>query len=190
MRNVISYQEGRMDLIKTKRFMLRPMTENDINLDYVSWWNASDIQAGLTSVACHWGRTHAVRHVRQFNNRNNFHLGIFNKNRFLIGFFAIFLNFKSQIATCNIVVGNKQYWGKKVSDEVGLAVIDFIFSQPGIVKIKTETLGSNRSSIALQKRFGLLPEAILRQEKKGINGVREDLYLFGLLKTDWLQENS
>lgn len=75
-------------------------------------------------------------------------------------------------------------------DKVGPAVTDFIFSQPEIVKIKTETLGSNRSFITLQKRFGLLLEGIIRQEKKGINGVREELYLFGLLKTDWLQQNS
>lgn len=101
-----------MDFIKTKGFMESPITENDINLNYISWWNDPDIQAGSNSVARHWGRTHAVRHVRQLNNRNKFHLGIFNKNGFLIGFFAVFFNFKSQIATCNIVVGNKQYWSK------------------------------------------------------------------------------
>lgn len=74
-------------------------------------------------------------------------------------------------------------------DETGPAVFDFIFSQSEIVKIKTETIASNRSSIACQKRMGMQVEGVLRQEKKGINGGREDLYLFGLLKTDWQQRN-
>lgn len=176
-------------MIETKRFILRPMTEKDINPDYISWWNAADIQAGMNMPARQWQRFHALRHIRRFNNRDSFHFGIFHKGGPLLGFFAVFLNFNQQTATVNIMVGNKQYWGKKIPDETAPAVFDFIFSHQDIVKIKTETIGSNRSSIACQKRVGMQVEGVLRQERKGIKGDREDLYLFGLLKTDWQQRD-
>ena len=176
---------NRLINIESRRFILRPLTPDDVDEDYIGWWNDTDIQAGLNSLPRNWERFHALRHVRRFNNRDRFHLGLFRKDGPLIGFLALFLDDKLKIARANIVIGNKKYWGKRVPEEVVPALVEYLFTQTSSVKLKLETISSNRSSIASMKRCGAKQEGVLREEKENPYGERLDVCLFSILKSEW-----
>jgi len=177
--------EASVQNIETSRFIVRPMTSSDVNDEYIEWWNDPALQAGLNHRPRGWDRLEAENHVRSFDNRTRFHLGIYRKNGPLVGFMAILPHREGYVANLNMVVGNKAYWGKRVPDEVLPAVFDHFFARMRVHKFKCEVPAFNRSSLAVMKRLGFTPEGVLREEKESYDGVRTDLHVFGLLKTNW-----
>jgi RimJ/RimL family protein N-acetyltransferase len=171
--------------LETSRFVVRPMTAADVNDDYVGWWNDAALQAGLNHLPRGWNRLEAENHVRSFDGRNRFHMGIYRKHGPMVGFLAIILHQEGRVANLNMVVGNKSYWGKGVPDEVLPPVFDHFFASMGVHKFKCEVLAFNRSSIAGVKRLGFALEGVLREEREAYDGASADLHVFGLLKGDW-----
>jgi RimJ/RimL family protein N-acetyltransferase len=157
----------------------------------VSWWNDPRVQTGLNTVPRNWTMKDAQKHVAKFNNMDKFHLGIFHKtNDLLIGFITVFVQKKDKVGKLNIVIGNKQYWGKRVPEELKTVVFPFVFDTLKMDKMRVDVDGKNRSSIMMCKRLGYELEGVLKQETLHIDGDRSDLYLFGLLKQDWVNLNS
>ena len=181
---------GQLLRLETKRFVLRSMTPEDVNEEYITWWNDPRVQEGLNMPQRNWQRAHAVNHVQRFNNVDSFHLGVFRKeSRELVGFVAIFNNSKLATALMNIVIGNKRYWGRRVPIELSQIVFPFTFQFLGAAKIKSEVVGQNRASLEMCKRLGFQEEGVLRQEKPSFQGGRVDIHLFGLLAEEWYAAN-
>jgi RimJ/RimL family protein N-acetyltransferase len=177
--------------LNSPRFLIRAIKPSDVNASYTHWWNDPKIQAGLNCKPRGWTQDRAVEHVKTFNNRSRFHLGIFRKGDLnLVGFYSIFLNPNNNIATVNTVIGDKNYWGAKVIEEIRPLIQKIIFTQGKVIKIKMEIAGHNRSSIAMCKRGGYTLEGVLRDEKKHYQGGRTDLHIFSLLKDEWLDKIS
>lgn len=171
--------------IETDRFLVRSLTKADATPVYVSWWNDAELQASLEFPPRGWGRQHAERHIGRFDNRTRFHLGIFPKGATLpIGFITIFCEGDERART-NILIGDKDYWGKRVVIEVRARVMDFLFDELGIVKVCGIVDGRNIPSIFNYKALGFTCEGILRQHKVGLDGSRHDQLWFGLMKEDW-----
>lgn len=169
---------------ESKRFLLRPLTASDVSETYISWWNDAEIQSGLNCLPRNWTQVEAVQHVSRFDNRRNFHFGIFTRDTLaLVGFIAVFIT-PVQIATMNMVIGDKQYWGQGVMDESVPVLCEWLFNSMGVVKIKSEAAGHNVWSIAMLKRLGFQLEGVLRVEMPHFKEGRVDKYVFGLLSDD------
>jgi len=181
------WRPGQPLRIETARFLLRSLTPDDVTDTYVSWWNDSEVQAGLNARPRHWDQQRARQHVAQFDNKTKFHLGIFCKDTGrMIGFYAAFPNPNTNVASHNIVIGEKDYWGKGVVQEVRPPMLAFLFFGMGMVKVKAEVLGRNYPSIFNNKKLGFTCEGILRKERVHYSGVgRIDVFLFGLLREEW-----
>lgn len=172
--------------LETERFYIRSIGIQDINAEYLSWWNDARVQETLNSPARGWTIADARKHVSKFNNISSFHLGLFRKNPSeLAGFVALFINRQSDVATMNIVIGNKKYWGSKVPLEVSRVIFPFAFEELNANKLKAEVNSNNRSSLRMVRDLGFVEEGILRQDVKKFSGERLDKYIFGLLATDW-----
>jgi len=103
---------GKPVKLETKRFFVRSITIDDVDEQYLSWWNDARVQETLNAPARGWTLARARQHVSNFNNANTFHLGLFRKNPAeLVGFVALFANRQNDIAVINIVIGNKKYCG-------------------------------------------------------------------------------
>lgn len=176
---------------ETKRFLLRSMTAEDVDDEYISWWNDPQIQDGLNSPIRNWSRTHAVHHIKRFDNLNKFHLGIFRKGTgALVGFVAIIHKKNVKNVSMNIVVGNKNFWGARVPSELRDTLFSFVFKQLGAEKIKSEVVGHNRSALKMCELLGFRKEGVLRQEKPHYRSGRVNVHLFGLLAEEWSPELS
>lgn len=187
----MNWTPGSILELETERFVLRSMRPKDVNDDYVSWWNDAEVQKGLNALPRNWNKQNALNHIQQFDDRYRFHLGVFCKEEsLLIGFFAIFIKPATKIAKTNVVIGNKDYWGQRVVEEIRPSVLDLLFDEMEVEKVKGEIMGRNYPSIFNYKAIGFRNEGILKDELLDINGGRTDLFIFGLLKSEWLENRS
>lgn len=187
MTPALGWVPGQPLRIDTERFTLRSLTPADATVTYVSWWNDPEVQAGLNFLPRHWDRQRAMQHIAQFDNRTGFHLGIFCKDTGrLIGFFAAFPNPNTKVAKTNVVIGEKDYWGKGVVQEIRPPMLTFLFAGMGMEKVKGEIQGRNYPSIFNYKKQGFTCEGILRKELVHYSGEgRTDVFIFGLLREEW-----
>ena len=172
--------------VETERFSLRPLTADDVNDEYVSWWNDAEIQKGLKSPPRRWDRFRAYKHLSTFDSQYRFHLGIFcQDDGKLIGWHAVFINPKARTAKSNIIIGDKSFWGKGVVFEVRRRVLEILFDELELEKVKGEIIGRNYPSIFNYKQLGFSSEGVLRKDRPAVGGGRADVFLFGLLREEW-----
>ncbi len=171
--------------LETEEYRLRSLTAADATDTYVAWWNDPEVQNSLGFQPRRWGRGEAVRHIRKFDNRRRFHLGIFPRDRELpVGFISIFLEPEERALT-NVVIGDKDFWGRRIVLEVRARVLAFLFDDLGVVKVYGRIDARNFPSIYNYKAQGFICEGILRQHGRGLDGTRHDLLMFGLLRDEW-----
>lgn len=181
-----NWEPGKPVTIETESYFVRSLTPSDADETYTSWWNDAEIQKGFNNTPRNWDTVRAAQHISTFDNRNRFHLGIFTKkNGKIIGYFAILLEKGGEVASTNVCIGEKEYWGKGVASEIREKVLDFIFGPLGLIKVEGKILGRNLSSIAIYKGLGFKPEGVLRKHINAVDGGRADIFLFGLLKEEW-----
>jgi RimJ/RimL family protein N-acetyltransferase len=189
----MAWRPGEILRIETERFSLRSLTPVDVTASYIKWWNDPEIQDGLNMPPRGWKKEHAVKHISNFDNITRFHLVIVCKEqKRMIGFYTMFVDPRTKVAKSNIVIGEKDYWGKNVVQEVRARMLSFLFNDLGMEKVKGEISGRNLPSIFNYKAQGFTCEGILRsemqhyKEKEG----RADKYLFGLLRDEWLAQQA
>ncbi len=185
LKTSIDWIPGKPLVFETANFRLRSLTADDATETYIGWWNDAEIQEGLGTAPRNWGRQQAVQHINRFNNRARFHLGIFPKGEDIpIGFLAIFLE-HYDLARTNIVIGNKDYWGRGVPLEVRGRALEVLFEHFKVAKVYGRLHARNYASIFNYKAQGFTCEAILRQHEVGPDGERRDMLMFGLLREEW-----
>ncbi|MFM6959691.1 MAG: GNAT family N-acetyltransferase [Schleiferiaceae bacterium] len=183
---VVEWLRGVSFKVDLPNFTLRSLGPDDVNADYVSWWNDAEIQGRLGAFARGWGLADARRHVDRFDIDRDLHLGIFDRaEERLVGFYTIFTNKRTGVATTNRVIGDKSYWRKGISKELSVWSIPFIFQAMGMEKISASIHGENHSSMWLVEYFGFQREGVLRSELPAHDGGRLDVYKYGLLRSDW-----
>ncbi|MBB3063846.1 GNAT family N-acetyltransferase [Limibacillus halophilus] len=170
---------------ETKRFIVRPMRPADVNARYVSWWNDEETQLGNNRKPQSWTHERAVKHIHWFDNKNNFHFGIFVKeSKELIGFMSLLTNKESAIAKSNVVL-DRSYWGKNVVPEVRAVLVELAFKRMKMVKFKGLVIGRNYPSIFNYLTMGFTCEGVQRSDVPFVGGGRADVYHFALFPEEW-----
>ena len=181
-----AWQPGQPLAIETERFILRSMVADDVTEDYVNWWNDAEIQKGFGNPPRKFSLEKARTHVSQFNNKNNFHLGIYEKKTDnLVGFYAITIDLRQMVSKANVCIGVKSLWSKGVATELGLAAIQYRFENMGVEKIEGEVRDENQASMRLYEKMGFKKEGTLRKHGVGPGGKRINIHVYGLLKSEW-----
>jgi len=184
----MSWVPGSPVRIETARYRLQSLEPGHIGPDYVRWWSDPKVMAQLPSpLVKHNLEQHRARIAMKFNNRNSFHLGIYDKtDNQLVGFFTILYKPFHGIATINTVIGDKDAWGKGVFNETGIRLQDFMFGVLGAAKIECEVSARNFSTVYNLKAQGFAAEGSLRKHWAGPDGKRIDVIPFGILREEWL----
>lgn len=79
---------------------------------------------------------------------------------------------------------NRSYWRHGYASEACKAVIDYAFRELNIYKIFAETIDGVKS-VGLMQKLGMKLESVQRIQTKDNAEKAADLYLYGLLATDW-----
>jgi RimJ/RimL family protein N-acetyltransferase len=132
-------------------------------------------------------RAELERYLARFDNDDRYLIGVFAKAMSLhIGFFMVEINKLHASANFNLVIGDKQYWGKGVVNEVRAALLDEFFERRGIEKAYGMPLARNFAAVFNYKAQGWRLEGVLRGQCKSIGGgARLDQYHFGMLREEW-----
>ena len=88
------------------------------------------------------------------------------------------VDWKNSIAEVGIFLG-KPYWNKGYGTDALKTLINFIFNEMNINKVKLEVFSFNERAIRSYKKIGFKKEGIFR------NGQYYDVIIMGLLRKEW-----
>ena len=176
--------------LETENYVVRSIEHADVNEDYRDWTHDQEIMAGVNSSPTEMTIADMHKYVDRFDNRNGFHFGIFDKNanNKMIGFYVIYRDRRHNLAQTNVVIGNKDYWGKAAVLETRSAVLDFLFDVVKVGKIWGNPMVRNIRSVFNYKAQGFVAEGVLRRHRIDPDGKRVDQVMFGLLPEDWAEQ--
>jgi len=183
----MNWSPGALVELRTERFVVRTMTREDINDEFLGWLADPEVMLGLNLPRRRLSRLQAVRYVLGHDNRGNFMLTICKREDGRgIGFFTVNCDLGNRSAETSVVVGNREYWGQNVVVETRSALLDFIFETLNMHKVIGRPHGRNFSSIYNYKVMGFQCEAVLREQMRSVSDdSRLDQLVFGLLRSEW-----
>jgi RimJ/RimL family protein N-acetyltransferase len=97
------------------------------------------------------------------------------------------INWLYRNANLFIEIGEIEYWGKGLADEIAKMVLDYAFEELNLHKIYTSVFSPNERSMKATRKVGFIHEGILREEIY-VDGIYVDEHKFGILKRDWMDK--
>ncbi|GAB4450903.1 MAG: GNAT family protein [Bacteroidia bacterium] len=175
-------------MLSDDKVILRPITIEDVNDEYLSWLNNPDISFGLAKRK--YSLVDLKNYVQQKINDDNckFFAIIDRHSNLHIGNIKLD-NYdpECKIMDLGILIGDKNFWGKSYGRSACTLMIDYGFNVLGLRKIWLAVYENNPAAKKLYENLGFKLEGKLRKHIC-INGTYFDKYLMGLFKEEWNQK--
>jgi RimJ/RimL family protein N-acetyltransferase len=173
--------------LTTERFLLRNLTANDASERYLAWAADAEVMGPLNVKPTRMAREQLAAYISGFDGINRFLIGIFTRaDKLHIGFYMVEVDPVHQVASFNVVIGDKDYWGKKVVLETRQALLEHFFEERGIEKIIGQPLARNIPAIFNYRAEGWRLEGVLKAHRKSMtDGRRLDQMQYAMLKSEW-----
>lgn len=94
----------------------------------------------------------------------NFAIEDIETNKYIGGCGINSVNWLARVATVGIMIGDKDYWGKGYGTDAMKVLIDFIFNNMNINKIRLSVFSFNERAIKSYERCGFEVEGVLKNE--------------------------
>ena len=142
-------------MIITQRFLLKPLTVDDVNQNYLSWLNP-EINSYIEYAKNNISMKELRSYVGERENRQDvLFLGIFTKDKQHIGNIKYEpINHKSKTAIMGILIGDNNWRGKGVAAEVIKVSGDYLVEQYGISTILLGVNKNNKAAIVAYQKVG------------------------------------
>lgn len=95
------------------------------------------------------------------------------------------LNWKNRTAKTGMIIGEKEYWGKRYGTDAKMTLLLYAFNVLNLRKIRSAVGASNTASIKSLTKCGYRQYAT-RSREIFRNGTYHDELLFEVFKEDWL----
>lgn len=118
-------------------------------------------------------------------NEYSFAIETLEDNKYIGGCGINALDWKNSIATVGIFIGDKNYWSMGYGTDAMKVLINFIFNEMNINKIKLNVYSFNKRAVKSYEKCGFKIEGTLRQEIFR-NGQYHDEYVMGLLREEFI----
>lgn len=172
--------------LTTESYVLRSMSPSDVDARFTSWLADPEVVETLNLPAQARKPETFAAYIGRFDNRASFGLGIYDRQTSLIiGFYAIYCDLGNASANTNVIVGDRDYWGRGVVLETRAHILDFLFDIMGIEKVVGNPFARNFPAVFNYKALGFRCEGVLRQHRRSHTGGRLDQLIFGLLRDEW-----
>lgn len=173
--------------LETERFRLVPIRPMSLVMPTWHWTADKEAFANLGWRTTGWTKRRWWRHLRHQVRRDRQTHGIWPKaGGPCIGLHLAKISSKSGIATIGVFVGEKEWWGKGVVDEVRRAIIDDCFERLNLQRIWAQVHVRNLPSVYNHRKLGFTHEGTLRSSVVADDGSRMDMLIYGLLREEWL----
>jgi RimJ/RimL family protein N-acetyltransferase len=173
--------------LESKNYIFRPLKPTDASERYIAWLNDSDLQNKLGRPLRKWNKAQAQNHIKQFNNQDSIHLGIFSKEDGLpIGYCSVFL-IRNDSVSIVPVIGHHESRLPEIYEEIGRRIQEFVFDELEYNKITIRVNSHNTDLLNMSKKLNMTTEAVLREHYKEPGGARPDEIHIGQLRREWLE---
>ena len=89
-----------------------------------------------------------------------------------------------RVSGVSIAIGEAKHWGQGYGHEVMLLALQFAFDELNLHRVQLTVFSYNERAIALYEKLGFQHEGIYREHLQR-DGKRHDMYLYGLLRSEW-----
>lgn len=176
-------------MLKGKLVKLREYREEDIKIaqDYI---NDPDTIRSL-AIAVPFPFTYAdekkfVEGNSAFNSEYNFAIETLENPRYIGGCGIKNLDWKNSKLEIGIAIGDKKLRGKGYGTDAMKVLVDFIFNEMNINKIKLEVFTFNQGAIRCYEKAGFREEAILKNEVYR-GGKFHDVVVMSIFRADYFR---
>jgi RimJ/RimL family protein N-acetyltransferase len=129
--------------------------------------------------------TEEINSRRSGNTCIEFHLRTVLDDR-LIGFVAIHsIEWNNQIGTISIGIGESEFRGKGYGSEALRLMLNYAFNELNLYRVGLDVIASNTRAIHAYEKAGFISEGLMRSAVMR-DGVRGDLLIMGILRTEWV----
>ena len=172
--------------LETDRFLIRSLSEKDVSEQYLRWLQDEEVIRYLAARNRKNTRSEIIRYVNKHDDTSSFHLGIFHKQtKSHIGNFSVYYDSVHKTAQINVMIGEKEWWGKGTVLEARTAVMDFIFDNLGAYKVWATPFARNFAAVHNYLRQGFKKEGVFKEHKKINSDDRGDIIQFAMFCSDW-----
>lgn len=102
----------------------------------------------------------------------------------LIGNISISIEWKNRIGSLGIIIGEKSAWNKGYGTEAMKLLVNYGFEELNLNRMELEVFSSNPRAKRCYEKSGFKVEGCRRQAHY-IKGRYIDLYILGILKSEW-----
>jgi len=170
--------------IISDNIILRPLQKADLE-NRVRWFNDPQVRQTLV-VSEHFELEKTVRWFERLqSDQSRTEFAIETPDGVVIGVTGLLgIEKEHGLAECYCVIGNKDYWGRKLGTEIHSVLIQWAFEKLGLYKIRADIRTNNSAIFRVVEKLGFKIEGTLRQEKV-VDGRKIDLYRIGLLRDEF-----
>ena len=142
-------------MIKTERFLLKPLTIGDATQIYLSWLNL-DTSPYIESSKSHYSIETLKAYINERKNRQDvLFLGIFTEKKLHIGNIKYEpIDKKRKSAVMGILIGDTNWRGKGVAAEVIEASVAYLSEKYGVKTILLGVDENNKSAVKAYQKVG------------------------------------
>jgi [ribosomal protein S5]-alanine N-acetyltransferase len=178
---------GKPIAIETKRFAVRSLTARDVSGAFRIWVSNPTVMAALNMPARRLSQADLERFIASYDDKVRYLVGIFvRRTGEIIGAFMLDVTPAHALVKASGFIGDRNWWGKMVFEEVGTGLFDEFFKNRGIEKATAQVWEKNFAALVPLRRLGFQVEGFLRNEIRAFDGSgRRNQFILGLLAADW-----
>ncbi len=166
---------------------LRPLTEADVNEEYLGWLHDQEVQRYIESTRLPMTLERLREYVRRFEGSDRqVSLAIVEKasNRHVGNVTLNNINWVNRTADTAIMIGGKDCWGHGYAFEAWSLLLEYAFQRLNLRKIIAGVAVDNAPSASALKRLGFQVEGTLRAEV-WVEGAYRDALRLALFREDF-----
>jgi RimJ/RimL family protein N-acetyltransferase len=183
---------GRPVNIETQRFTVRSLTARDVSGVFRLWISNPTVMAALNMPPRRLSQADLERFIASYDDNTRYLVGIFNRaTGEIIGAFMLDVTPAHALVKASGFIGDRNWRGKMVFEEVGTGLFDEFFKNRGIEKATAQVWEKNFAALVPLRRLGFKVEGFLRNEIRAFDGSgRRNQFILGLLAADWKPFNN
>jgi len=173
--------------LKTDRFVIRTLRDTHASEVMVSWLADAELMKNVNHKPRRMSLLQLRRYISSYDQATSLLVGVFDAaSEKHVGYYFIDINPTQRRATFNVVIGDRDYWGKRTVLETRAALMDYMFQHGAVEKLIGGPLARNFPAVFNYKAQGWKLEGLMKSHVLSASGTdRIDQYQFAMLKEDW-----
>lgn len=180
-------------IIETENLIIKSITEDEINNNYLAWLNNRETNQYLDLRVKEQNIDDIYLYINSIRKKNGCDVfAIFHKVEDVhIGNMAInYNNPNGNACAAYGILISQNFTHLGLGVEANIAFTDFLFSFPEINKLEGNAVSNNKVSWKTMDRLGWVKEGIRRKCSKLYSGEIVDIYMYGILKSEWREQDN